>query len=376
MIDPERNGCEAMAKQKINELVHCEFCGEDYSATYRRCPFCNNTGVIDEDAINDDYDTDEEMEDSYRGGRRLPQSSSVQSRRQFFRIFGSIVAIALLATIVLLVLSIVRPLLHMTSSQAAAATSTASETQTNDLSASQVADSATTDDKDIQKSGESSTSENDLSDTQTTGASETDTATSATKATAAQTTGKTAASGTATGLSLNKTDFTLSKAGATCSLTATLTPSGSTGTVTWDSEDPSVATVSSNGKVTAVGKGTATISAMLANGATKSCTVRCTFSGSATKTAAASAATTASASGTSSASYALNNTDFTLRSLTETFQLKVTGYSGTVTWSSSKTSVAKVSSNGTVSAVAKGTCTVTAKLDNGKTLTCTVRVNY
>ena len=23
-----------------NSLIHCAVCGEDYSATYKRCPFC------------------------------------------------------------------------------------------------------------------------------------------------------------------------------------------------------------------------------------------------------------------------------------------------------------------------------------------------
>ena len=31
-----------MAKTETNPLIHCDSCGEDYSATYRRCPFCGN----------------------------------------------------------------------------------------------------------------------------------------------------------------------------------------------------------------------------------------------------------------------------------------------------------------------------------------------
>ena len=28
------------SKSSRDTLIHCAACGEDYSATYRRCPFC------------------------------------------------------------------------------------------------------------------------------------------------------------------------------------------------------------------------------------------------------------------------------------------------------------------------------------------------
>ena len=49
--------------------------------------------------------------------------------------------------------------------------------------------------------------------------------------------------------------------GDTTSLTATLAPAGATDTVTWESSDPEVATVSASGVVTGVAAGTATITA-------------------------------------------------------------------------------------------------------------------
>ena len=27
-------------KPSHDKLIHCDACGEDYSSTYRRCPFC------------------------------------------------------------------------------------------------------------------------------------------------------------------------------------------------------------------------------------------------------------------------------------------------------------------------------------------------
>lgn len=64
-----------------------------------------------------------------------------------------------------------------------------------------------------------------------------------------------------TGISLNKTSMTI-KVGETQTLIATITPSDATDkTVTWKSSNTAVATVDSNGKVTAKSIGTATISA-------------------------------------------------------------------------------------------------------------------
>ena len=49
------------------KMIHCEYCGEDYSSTYKHCPFCD-------EVEQQDYDDQEEYEDSAprsRGGKRL-----------------------------------------------------------------------------------------------------------------------------------------------------------------------------------------------------------------------------------------------------------------------------------------------------------------
>ena len=77
--------------------------------------------------------------------------------------------------------------------------------------------------------------------------------------------------------------------------------------------------------------------------------------------------------------FALNRTDFTLFSAGSTWQLKVSGdpTGGTRTWTSSDESVATVSDNGTVTAVAPGTATVTVTdSKSGQTASCTVRCNW
>jgi uncharacterized protein YjdB len=70
---------------------------------------------------------------------------------------------------------------------------------------------------------------------------------------------------------------------------------------------------------------------------------------------------------------ALNKSTMTLSvGKSDTFQ--TVGTTKAITWSSSNTSVATVDSKGKVTAKAKGTATITMKMD-GKTQKCTVRVN-
>lgn len=76
----------------------------------------------------------------------------------------------------------------------------------------------------------------------------------------------------ATGITLNKSELTLT-AGESASLTATVTPEGSTDTVVWSSSKPAVATVDATGKVTAVAPGEAIITAK-AGTKTATCTVK------------------------------------------------------------------------------------------------------
>lgn len=77
-------------------------------------------------------------------------------------------------------------------------------------------------------------------------------------------------------LSLNRSDFTLFKAGATFQMKAKADPAG--GALTWKSSDESVATVSDKGLVTAVAVGNATITVTDSEtGLTASCIVRCNW---------------------------------------------------------------------------------------------------
>lgn len=84
----------------------------------------------------------------------------------------------------------------------------------------------------------------------------------------------TAAPNPATGITLNKSELTLTAGESDTSLTATVTPEGSTDTVVWSSSKIDVATVDpATGKVTAVAPGEAIITAT-AGTETATCTVK------------------------------------------------------------------------------------------------------
>ena len=170
-----------------------------------------------------------------------------------------------------------------------------------------------------------------------------------------------------TGITLNREDFTMSGAGETWNLQPQVTPAGATGTITWTSSNENVAKVE-NGVVTAVGGGNCTITATSGT-ATASCIVRVKGTAS-TGSSTTTTTTTPSAGG----ALTLSRTEFTLNNKWPTYTIEVTGNSGTVSWSSSDSSVATVDANGKVTAVASGRCTVTAT-SGGKTASCIVYVN-
>ena len=95
------------------------------------------------------------------------------------------------------------------------------------------------------------------------------------------------------GLTLSTSDFTLKAAGET----HTIQVSGGSGSYTWLSEDDGVASVDQNGKVTAISRGT--INVLVTDGSKKAvCIVRCSFSGTLTTTPGTGTGTSTPASGT------------------------------------------------------------------------------
>ena len=163
-----------------------------------------------------------------------------------------------------------------------------------------------------------------------------------------------------TGITLSESSITLVAGGETATLTATVTPDNATNkTVTWTSSDKSVATVE-DGVVTPVAEGTATITAK-AGEQTAECAVTVNPEGTIIPVTKVE----------------LNKTSLTLNEeASETLTATVkpeNATNKTVTWSSDKTDVATVDSNGKVTAVAEGTATITAKAGE-QTATCAVTV--
>ncbi|WP_406033704.1 Ig domain-containing protein, partial [Treponema saccharophilum] len=147
-----------------------------------------------------------------------------------------------------------------------------------------------------------------------------------------------------TGVSLSKTALAL-KAGNSETITATIEPANATTQdVTWSSDNTGVAKVS-DGKITAVEEGEATITVTTKDGSfTATCTV----------TVEAIHATDLTLSKTE-----LELTAGKIETITAT--LEPADATDSVTWSSSNKAIATVDKNGKITAVAEGTVTITAK---------------
>ena len=134
-------------------------------------------------------------------------------------------------------------------------------------------------------------------------------------------------------------------------------------TFTWTSSNTSVATVGSNGVVTGVGKGTATITAKYGE---------TTLTGTVTVTPAYTYELVLNRTSMSMAKGATGTIVATYKTYADGVLESSTNVTSTTTWSSGNTSVATVSA-GTVTGKGAGTTTITATY-NGKSATCSVTV--
>ncbi|MGN0804438.1 MAG: Ig-like domain-containing protein [Candidatus Coproplasma sp.] len=165
-----------------------------------------------------------------------------------------------------------------------------------------------------------------------------------------------------TGITLNKTTGSLT-IGSTETLTATVAPSNADNTdVEWSSSDSTVATVDANGKVTAIKKGTVTITAKAKGDTSKTASCEYTITNvmpSIVQIDRDEATIEIDGSITLIAIVSPDNT--TVK---------------TVTWSSSDDSIATVDANGKVTGLKTGTVTITATSTEDDTVkaTCTVNV--
>lgn len=165
-----------------------------------------------------------------------------------------------------------------------------------------------------------------------------------------------------TNVTLNKTSASL-YVGEITQLNATVSPSSAVNkSVSWISDDTSVATVSSTGLVTAKSAGTATITCKAKDGSGKQATCNISVKENVKPTAITLSASKAS--------------------LTEgeTLQLTATvspsdAVDKTVTWMSDKTNVATVDNNGLITAKSSGTANIIATTSNNLAAVCAIIVN-
>lgn len=330
-------------------LYRCDHCGEEYSATYRRCPFCDEY---------DEYDAVETDTASSRGGggKRLAKSNrrgGGYGRVSVFKIIGYLISLAVIVAAIYVVVTVIYPLISL------------GEVETIDPN---TPPTSATDD--------SPATTPDLSPV-TTPSPDPGTTTSPEGTGDADTTPSPSvpdAPGTANGLSLHKSEFSItSKYPDPVTLKVTFIPAGTSGTVTWSSSNSDYVTVDQNGKVSAgPQKGTAIITATLNNGVSQTCKVH-------NEIGSSGSSNTDPGTTTPSGSYKLSKTDFTFERDGEVTRLKVKDssgneYTGTITWSSTDTSIASVSSDGVCKAVGNGTCHIIATLADGTQLKAIARV--
>ena len=185
-----------------------------------------------------------------------------------------------------------------------------------------------------------------------------------------------------TDITLNPSSLAL-KVGDTAQLTARVTPDNATDAdVNWSSDNTAAAKVNSNGVVTAVGEGSAVITAE-AGTFTAQCQVTVEKKQNTNQSGTTSGGSSDSGQNNqletkNTASLILSTSTVTLytgkTANTAQITANVTGSSRKVTWQSSNEAVAAVSSNGKIAAVSQGNAIVTATA-NGiqKTVSVTVK---
>lgn len=154
----------------------------------------------------------------------------------------------------------------------------------------------------------------------------------------------------------------------------------------WISSDPTVATVNGSGEVTAIGEGTAIITATDVSGDSAVCSVTVTGEGGDGQTGGQTGGQTSGGAtvnlsgltlkteyGTTIKPYETGKFDISMKK-GESFQLTVEGTDAAFTWSSADSTVATMSEKGTLKAVNKGNSIITGRSGDA-TISIYVRVN-
>ena len=329
-----KGGCPMPTKRSggsHSTVIRCPNCGEDYSVTYKRCPFCDEKADVKRRSSPEGEGEGRE-EEPLHGGKRLARSGgSGGGKWPAPNMVLTILSLVVIAAAVWIVATQIVPLVnrsHVEGPDPSAPPASTQPVESLPATESPVPESTPP-----------------VVETETPQPSET-----------------IPAEQTATCFTLNRTEFTMSdRYPDPVQLSVTFTPAGTTGVITWTSSDPEVAAVDENGLVSHGTKnGTAVITATMAGGVTQECRVLCNLSDF-----------SAGSSSSSSGSLSLNREDFTIP-VGSSFRLQVSGTSSNPVWAIEDTSVATISGDGTVTGVGQGNTTVTCTVD-GQTLTCIVR---
>lgn len=171
-----------------------------------------------------------------------------------------------------------------------------------------------------------------------------------------------------TELKLSEGQIQLDAVGNAWLINVTPVPSDTTDSVTYSTSDPNVATVTSEGCITAVGPGT-TVITVTCGDITQTCNVTCNI-----ETEPTTAPTTAPTTQPAADEIKLNRKDITFTTVGEAWTLYRGNISLTeITWSSDDDTIATFA-KGVVTAVGNGTTEVHAEY-NGKKVSCIIRCN-
>jgi len=322
-------------------MKKCPICGEKYSDTYKRCPFC------EEEARQEEYTTHR------KGGHRAAQGSpSLLS--------PILIVVIVVLALLLLYLLFGDALKNRDKKPNASATSSSANVVKPHIPGSSAAVSTPAAPNPAAPApGGSAAASQPASSTP---------AVSTPPVTTPEPTVDVASLPKT--LTLNKTDYTTSVGNEPVKLTA----SGGSGSYTWSSSDDGIASVDGNGTVVAISSGTVTVTVTDGHGRGE-CIVRVRAGTGVPNTGTSTPNTTTPNTGDngSGGPHKLNREDFTRSTSEGPFQLKVSGVTTSITWSSSNTAVATVDQNGNVKAVGPGKANITASWD-GQSLTCIIRV--
>lgn len=256
-----RDETEKRTSSRRTDVIRCDNCGEDYSITYKRCPFC-----------------DERPGRGGIGGRRVAGGKGGSSRGPVHpvQVIGLVISLVLIIAALFIVFKYVGPLLF--------------SSKPNDESTS-----PGTSQSGSQSSFASASQSGSVSGSSESGSTQPDVSTPAV---------------TITSIQLSRTDITLS-ANEEYQIIAAVTPTDAAGQVVWTSSDSSVLSVDEDGIVKNINGTSALVKATItAAGGDQSvqCTVYCKPSGTSTggSTGGTTGGSTGSSTGASTGSVSPN----------------------------------------------------------------------